>query len=581
MGLRPAPLPGKTPKPMIFYLFSLLTAVLASASALAEGPCPTVRFVKDEISLGETERHLVCGDPELPTYREIPRNQAEFHMRAFLQARGYQDPTFKVEKGVLVVDPGEKMRVRSFRVEGAPPELHPERLRHVVGEVLTPSLLDEAGDRVLKRLRAEGYPCPNVQAEAAWKTRELVVKANPGTRYKLVGVDEDVMPDVQHGVLARYHAFEMPEWYNADWLTVTRQRITTDALVQSNYFTARCPDNTNEIRVRHEVIAGPPRLVTFGIGVDTERGPGVRASWKNSRLGRWGSLLDVTGQVNYRLQEVGSYSNLYWDTSRWYWRPSVTLRRTDEPKVEAWSGDIGSMIGWSHDWHTWGIRAAAGPKLNVVRSIRGPGRKSTDFLSLAVDFRITDHAWELYRASPQEGFDLRVLADASQEDALSPFSGVLVKINFQKLWNLFYYDPPLFVIGIRGGLNTTLTSQIERVPTTYLHYIGGSENVRGFERRKLPENGALTTMFAGLEVRLADGLPLGFQPLVFVDAAKLGLRSIQVDGPLYWSPGFGIRWQSPIGVIRGTLARGFIEGDRGAYASEPGYRLYFSFGEEF
>jgi outer membrane translocation and assembly module TamA len=176
---------------------------------------------------------------------------------------------------------------------------------------------------------------------------------------------------------------------------------------------------------------------------------------------------------------------------------------------------------------------------------------------LGGEFRLTDHYYEFYRSSPREGFDIRAEVNLTEKDVLSSVSGNLFRIGFEKLWNLSNWDPPSIVIGLRGRLGTTLTGENlsdVRLPTDFRHFLGGSTDMRGFGLRELPGvNGALTAIYFGVESRFLDLLPIGLQPFVFVDGAVFGQEPAALDGPIFYSPGVGIRWQTQFGVVRTTL----------------------------
>ena len=108
--------------------------------------------------------------------------------------------------------------------------------------------------------------------------------------------------------------------------------------------------------------------------------------------------------------------------------------------------------------------------------------------------------------------------------------------------------------------------------------------MRGFSRRQLPNanRGALTGLYVGGEARLANALPLNFQPLVFFDIGVMGQKSMDLDFPVYASPGFGLRWPSFVGVFRVTLGRGFLINNKNpANNNLEHWQFFFSYGEEF
>jgi len=125
------------------------------------------------------------------------------------------------------------------------------------------------------------------------------------------------------------------------------------------------------------------------------------------------------------------------------------------------------------------------------------------------------------------------------------------------------------------------------LPPDWRQFFGGSQDLRGFGLKELPGNdsaGALFGVYLGTELRFTDLLPWGLQPFTFVDLGAMGRNSLQLDRPYFWSPGFGVRWQTSFGSIRTTLAHGFLEKNDpnvNAPKSLSHWQFYFSFGEEF
>jgi outer membrane translocation and assembly module TamA len=78
---------------------------------------------------------------------------------------------------------------------------------------------------------------------------------------------------------------------------------------------------------------------------------------------------------------------------------------------------------------------------------------------------------------------------------------------------------------------------------------------------ELPGNsvGGLSAWFGNFEIR-PHFWGEHLEPIVLVDVGEFGNRSFSIQSPLYWSPGFGISWSSPIGTLQSTLAHGFVSG---------------------
>jgi outer membrane translocation and assembly module TamA len=109
------------------------------------------------------------------------------------------------------------------------------------------------------------------------------------------------------------------------------------------------------------------------------------------------------------------------------------------------------------------------------------------------------------------------------------------------------------------------------------NYLGGQADLRGFGRMELPGNsvGGLSAWFGNLEMR-PDLWGTRLEPLLFVDVGELGNKSFSIQSPLYWSPGIGMSYLSPIGTFQTTLAHGIVSG--GDPASLSHWQFYLTLG---
>jgi outer membrane translocation and assembly module TamA len=120
------------------------------------------------------------------------------------------------------------------------------------------------------------------------------------------------------------------------------------------------------------------------------------------------------------------------------------------------------------------------------------------------------------------------------------------------------------------------------LPPDYRTYLGGSSDLRGFSRQELPTDGegGMSSFYLGVETRFSGVLPWNLEPLFLFDVGALGSKPVSLDMPIYWSPGFGMRFESPIGTFRGTLANGFVGSGVHDWSGSH-WQLYLSLGEEF
>jgi translocation and assembly module TamA len=549
--------------------------------------CPAIvlsHSVKPEFS--DVEKRLICGDPDHPAneaWRTIPLAQAQLQIKVSLQSRGYLHPTFKPnrEETSCFVELGEPTRATSIRVDGEPESFHIERKRKILGELLTPGLLGNLEKWTTETLQATGYGCPKVATEANPDTGQISLHITTGPLQNLVSVTDEPVSGLEPRVLRRYDAFQLDELYDRDLLVVTEDRVMTDKLLQSTHFSVTC--DGEGVHAHQSVVPGQPRLLTAGIGLDTEEVLIGRASWQTIRLGRLGSSIKVSLRASFRKQTLEGAAQWYVlpYPSRFFLRPLIEIKHDNEPSFEMISERAQLIPTTTWDNHDIGFTFSSGPTLDVIHTLRGAGISDSHFLSLESRVEAKTHDFEFNHSSPRSGVNASLLTNWTHADLFSQVSAQRFRLQIEGLWNLNQYDPPLLVIGARGGLATIITADrpgpSSSLPPSYLEYLGGSADLRGFNRQELNANGygGLSSAFVDFEVRLANVAPLGLEPFVFSDLGALGSAPFILDSPFYWSPGAGIRWASPIGVFRTTFAQGFTAG-------QPAhFQFYISFGEEF
>lgn len=569
-----------------------LTTVWAFVAPAAEPVlrevCPGKLWIESErpISFTGMERPFLCGDPETPAWREIPPAQVRFHLSTFLEGRGYFRPGFEERGDGLIARPGPRTRVSGFRVEGAPPELDWRRRRRVKNRVLSPKFLNDIEGWVRHEAKSRGYPCPVAKGRANVETGEIVVDLAPGPRQRIESVQVEEIPGMDARVLRRFDAFRTGAWYNEDYLLLSSDRAEDSGLVQNTYFEADC--GADGAVLRQKTFAGKPRLLRVGVGADTEEYAIVKASWKHTRLGRNASNFEVAAYASYKRQQLDLTSELYLfaPESRWHLLPTLSFAHERESDFHFISGSAKLLAATSWDRQDSGLRFAAGPDLNYVDTFRGAQPGLTRFLSLEYEVEWMSHYYEWFRNDPRTGFYLRATGNFANKNLLSELTAQRFRIDGQYLYNFKNLDPPWLIFGVRGALMGTFVDRtpqnLAKLPPNYKFYLGGSADLRGFGRKELPDpDGALSAAFASFELRFANWIPYGVQPFLFFDAGIMGDQAFRFQLPFYYSPGFGIRYDSPIGVFRTTLARGFKAGGDDGNPDNTHFQFFISYGEEF
>ncbi len=130
-----------------------------------------------------------------------------------------------------------------------------------------------------------------------------------------------------------------------------------------------------------------------------------------------------------------------------------------------------------------------------------------------------------------------------------------------------------WIVRAEGG--TTWTDEFEELPATLRYFAGGDQSVRGYAYEELgPRDasgevvGGKNLLFGSLEY---DHRVFGnWGAAVFVDTGNAFNR---LSEGLETSVGVGVRWESPIGLVRVDLASSVSE--------DKGVRLHFTLGPDF
>lgn len=567
----------------VFFGMVAPAADKPSSEARITEICGRYVFEGEEVSLNSAEISLICGSKETPGWQDVPVNQALFHLKSFLQDRGYFAPEIVEKDKIIHIKLGKPLRVRNFRIVGYMPGIGVDKMRNIRGEVMTPALLDTVKSRLQNHLENQGFPCGSVEMRGFTEEGDIVAEVKTGDRWRIGEILREPLEGVRSNNVSRFDAFRLGDWYSKENLVVTSQRILDVSLVQSTFFAADCRD----LRVREYFVAGPPRLFSLGVGADTEQLALVRANWKNSRIWENASQLQASTSASFRLQDLNldfRWFPLY-GTPRAFLRSSFGIKRENYEPYDRMSIKARVAPGITWDSYQWGVEAMMGPAVTMLHTYRGEGRKDITLASLSGLFTAQTHSYEYFRKSPTVGSQVSLDFDLSQEDALSPLTAYRFRLAFENHWNLFDLDPAFVIMSIRGAYMSTITKHAvgnPKIPSEYRHFLGGSPDIRGFALRELPgdDHGSLSAAFFGVENRYPDILPWGLQPFVFADFAMMADSPMSLQGPIYWAPGGGIRWESQVGVFRVNLAKGMFLGTT-EKPIRPHWQFYFSFGEEF
>lgn len=550
------------------------------------------------LALSTMERRLLCGDEsggQIGTpWSQIPPNQEAYFMKGFLQTRGYHHPEFVQDIDRLYVKTGPISTLKTLRLLGGPPGWIPPERRLVIGQPLTPALLNDTQTWALGLVKDEGYACAEDSVQADPDKGEVAVffRLNDRKRIRLLEQTGDM--GVNQNALNRYNAFVLDDWYKDRMVALTRRRTLDDGFLQTLVMTTKCGPG-DEVTVVRDVSLGPPRTVRLGAGFSTDLGPLLQGVVRQSRIGESAS----SAQADLKLSRLNDQQNLQTlDANfRWYYlkgesryslNPTLQLKHEATEAHDLRSAQTELLHGWTFDTTEGRYDLRAGPGFIAETQTRsGPADHVINAAFVELGGRWTDHDFEWFNTSPRTGEYIDVTGLFAIQKLGSNFTGQNLRVTGEKLWTIGDFDPPLFILGTRFGFSTIFTGDntVATFPNRFLTFLGGDADLRGYNYQSLPRSkeGALTGANASVEGRLHDVLFKVIDVFGFLDVGVLGSKgNAQFDQPIFWSPGFGFRWESPFGVLRTYLARRFAtDQDPAALPYDKAFRVGVTFGEEF
>ena len=498
-----------------------------------------------------------------------------------LQPYGYYEATvetqIKRKNGVanitLKVTPGEPVTVETLRLAmngGADDDkaitailnkFHPRE-----GEVLEHGRYEAGKSAIQHALLARGYFDAKMEqhrVEVSVAKRSAVIKLDwtSGARYHF-GETHFEGSHVRETLLHKSVPYERGEPYEQDSLLQLHQRLTS--LDYFGYIDVR-PDTEHaegeEMPIAISLLPGKRNVYTAGLSFGTDSGAGVQLGmerrWVNDRGHKLGAQLDWAQRrkslgVLYRIPAFAVAEGWYvFGANRRHEESDVLKTRITEM--------VASRSGTWHGWHLvlathlrdeeFELGTARDRRENL--SLRG--RTRLVYPSLSAQRVVSDHA--MY---PARGFSLRGEFKLGSSALASDVSFGQFLLDAKLIRSFGEHSRVLF----RGQLGRTFSTDFSRLPPSLRFFAGGDRSIRGYGYQEVgPRQNDLATGGKNLVVGSAEYERMfsrSWGAAVFVDA---GNAFNEINEGAAVGAGVGLRWRSPVGMVRLDVAHGFDDAD--------------------
>ena len=537
-------------------------AGVASADTLTVTLEGLPKELKEAVEGQLTLRNYVSRDVTPAQVRRL-FNNAESELRTALEPYGYYNAQVSsslqtTDKGLTAlfrVTPGEQVKIVSKKVtvQGDAAELAPvrraiRRFKPNEGEPLDHGVYEQSKAELEAALMNNGFlqmhptrpPRVEVTRKANTATIDLDYTSGPRMKFGPVHFSgSQFRPEF----LDRYIPWEEGKYYSPDDVLALQQR-----LVDADYFATVSvqPDIKHiqdlEVPINVEVSPAKPSIYTAGAYVSTDTGPGVKFGVQRRWINDSGHKLQFDIDYAQRLQAASaSYRIPLMGPNDKSLNFGLTHRNEDTDTSTSNSDRI--AINESRKWYgftrTVGMQYLAGTydiadESHVTHLLYGEAtltRKQAD------DFFFPRRGWSV-------GFALRV----APKLLLSDTDFTQVTADGKYIYPLGRRQRLL----MRVSLGTMVVGDFNQLPPELRFFAGGDRSIRGFNYQELGSTNESGGVIGG------TNLATGSVEYERYFMQKWGI-ALFVDGGDAWTArdfgvnigaGLGLRWRSPVGVVR-------------------------------
>lgn len=462
--------------------------------------------------------------------------------------------TFTIDPDILYVYGPMVVHVNEGATGGVSSVSTPSRrtLELIQGEPALAEKVKAAQKTILKSVHAQGY----VQAKYA-RIKFLAfhdldqlgmyfdIISGPRMRYGTTQVHG--LKQVHTNYVERRIPWTEGEYYDPDTVKDFRQKLISSGLFTEVVLLAsNKTDQADVLDLTLNLAEDKTRMISLGLGYNTEKGPGVMASWGNKNMSGKGDRLSFMTLISDS-ETRGSLSYILPDTPMLDQELSARLvLGNDNPRAYASRYSIAAM-GLSQKLSTYvNAGSSAGLKADKVTK-----NKQTDNYLFWYVPTFCKWDWRDNPADPAWGGVVNAMVTPFYEinENVVFVSEEINYAHFYKLWK-----DPLVVIRGTVGIGSIQGANYQYIPADERFYAGGASSVRGYEYQMAgpledgEPTGGQSQFLCGLELQWRVWKQLGL--VGFVDGGSVFPGEIPPgQDRLYWGYGTGVRYMTPIGAV--------------------------------
>lgn len=447
----------------------------------------------------------------------------------------------------------------------------------------------EAGDALVARLRAAGYPDARAEpvdalADGRQQTVELAFQLQPGFRASFGKVTITGLNRTKADYIEDLKPWGPNERYTPEKLDQFRSRLAETGLFETAG-TRLSPDGAPQDNgliqrdVLVDVTERKRQTIALGASASTSDGFGVDGEWELRNLSGRGDSINVAAQVatlERRLEATWRRPNI-----KRYGRNVRLGAKVEDFETDAFDQSGASVSATVEEQLTPRLRGSIGGEFGYASTLddkaRALGEDRTNVYILSSTGTL-EYIGVRDVLDPQAGVRARVTGEPGLTYGDT-------NIGFARLTGeaSAYFDLSKNLIGaVRGKLGTIVGPN--GAPADRKFFAGGGGSVRGYEYQSLSPttlvdgvttlNGGSSLVEMSAELRWRASDRLGY--VAFIDAGAAGSNVEPPIDQMSAGVGFGVRYYAGFGPLRADIAVPLNKEE-----GDADFQIYISIGQAF
>jgi translocation and assembly module TamA len=398
------------------------------------------------------------------------------------------------------------------------------------------------------------FTCSEVRVDIEAESADICLKYDSKQRYRFGDIE---FPDtvVNADLLEAMSPIDPGEPFDANKLLTLRNNLQNSGYFATVSAQAMTSARENaEVPIDVSLNENLKHRYSAGIGYGTDTGARMSLGWQNRYVNDRGHRLSVESRLSQIATQVGAdYKMPFWSENIDTVGFNTAYKQEDTDTSESRSVAVGSY----YNRMRWGWEETGSIKfLNESFDVSDESA-STSLLIPGIAYART---WADNTLYTRQGGRVSLELSGAAEGILSDISFSQIVIRGKYIQGFGESNR----IITRATVGATEVSDFSKLPSSLRFFAGGDNSIRGFDYESLGPENDLEEVIGGRylavgSVEYEHMFVKNWGAAIFTD---FGNAFNSWSDPIEYSVGVGIRWRSPVGLIRVDIANGISDEDK-------------------